>query len=490
MSLTAARLLHGLCAAAPEVIVTGVAMDSRRVAVGDLFLACRGSGQQHGLQHVQQALQRGAAAVAWEPAPGIAAPSLDVPDIPVPGLAALAGEIAARFHGRPGDALRLYAVTGTDGKTSTAHLLAQTLDRLGQPCAYIGTLGAGRLGALAPATHTTPDPVSLQAQLAEQLERGVRCVAMEVSSHALDQRRVSGLRFDAAILSNLTRDHLDYHGTLEHYTAAKRRLFAEHVRGVRIFNRDDATGRDWAQTWPEAVIYGLDGEAPADRPYVLGRALSLHDAGLSLDLETSWGTAQLHSRLLGRFNAYNLMAALAALLANGLPLPDVVQALAQVQTVPGRMEGYRGPGAPALVVVDYAHTPDALRQVLAAARAHCAGALWCVFGCGGDRDRGKRPLMGAAVARLADHGIVTDDNPRSEDPAAIVAEILRDAGGRLQVIHDREQAIRTAVRSAGPGDVVVIAGKGHETTQTCGSRVLPFSDRALAARLTGSEVRA
>jgi UDP-N-acetylmuramoyl-L-alanyl-D-glutamate--2,6-diaminopimelate ligase len=181
MSLPAARLLHGLCAAAPEVVVTGVAMDSRRVAVGDLFLACRGSGQQHGLQHVQQALQRGAAAVAWEPAPGIAAPSLDVPDIPVPGLAALAGEIAARFHDRPGDALRLYAVTGTDGKTSTAHLLAQTLDRLGQPCAYIGTLGAGRLGALAPATHTTPDPVSLQAQLAEQLEHGVRCVAMEVS---------------------------------------------------------------------------------------------------------------------------------------------------------------------------------------------------------------------------------------------------------------------------------------------------------------------
>lgn len=490
MSTTAATLLKGLCAAAPEVVVTGIAMDSRRVAVGDLFLACRGGGRQHGLQHVQQALSRGAAAVAWEPAPGIAAPMLDVPDIPVPDLAAQAGEIAARFHGRPGDALRLFAVTGTDGKTSTAHLMAQALDRLAQPCAYIGTLGVGRLAGLAPATHTTPDPVSLQACLAAQRESGVTSVAMEVSSHALDQRRVSGLRFDAAVLSNLTRDHLDYHGTLAHYVAAKRRLFADHVRGVRVFNRDDATGRSWATAWPDAVVYGLDGDTPAGRPYVLGRSLKLHDAGLSLQLETSWGRGLLQSQLLGRFNAYNLMAALAALLANGLPFADVLPALAEVQTVPGRMEGFRGVAAPALVVVDYAHTPDALRQVLAAARTHCAGALWCVFGCGGDRDRGKRPLMGAAVAELADYGIVTDDNPRSEDPAAIVADILRDTGGRLRVLHDRAQAIRTAVQSAGKGDVVVIAGKGHETTQTCGSRVLPFSDRALAAELTGCEVRA
>ncbi|HEX4871965.1 MAG TPA: UDP-N-acetylmuramoyl-L-alanyl-D-glutamate--2,6-diaminopimelate ligase [Nevskiaceae bacterium] len=513
-----ANLFAGFGAAAPRLAVTGLQMDSRRVEAGDLFLAVRGVGG-HGLAHVEQALAQGAAAVAWEPAPGIAEPdTLPVPQFAVPALAARVGEIAARFHDRPGEALRLYGVTGTDGKTSTAHLLAQTLDRLGEPCAYIGTLGAGRLGALAANPHTTPDPITLQGWLADYREAGLKACAMEVSSHALDQARVAGLAFDAALLSNVGRDHLDYHGSLEAYAAAKQRLFTVYRRGEAVLNRDDAHGAAWAgqlraqQSHPALTVYGLDGERPAPgQRFVIGRELRLHGEGLALQLDTSWGAASLQTRLLGRFNAYNLLACLSALLATGVPLAEAVAALAQAQTVPGRIEGFRGSPAQPLVVVDYAHTPQALEQILSAVRAHCRGRLVAVFGCGGDRDRGKRPLMGRAAAQGADALIVTDDNPRSEDPAAIVAEILsgiddpgagRHPGGdraaspaaapraaSVEVIHDRAAAIRRAVALAGPDDIVVVAGKGHETTQTQGREVRAFSDRRVVAELLGLEPR-
>ena len=484
-----ANLLAGYGIAVPELEVSGIEMDSRRVSPGDLFLATQGQGT-HGLQYLQQALARGAAAVVWEPAQGITPPASEVPGVPVPQLGRRAGEIASRFFGEPTRDMFVAGVTGTDGKTSTAHLLAQTLDRLNSPCAYLGTLGNGFLGKLSRATHTTADPVSLQRQLSQLRVHGARAAAMEVSSHALHQDRASGVKFDVGILTNITRDHLDYHGTVEHYAAAKRRLFERPELQHAILNRDDAHGRQWISEFSgKAVLYGLDGPVPASGEYLLGRNLELRDDGLAFDIDSSWGAARLQSRLLGRFNAYNLLAALAAVLKSGVALPQAVDALARAGTVPGRIEGYRGEHALPLVVVDYAHTPEALAQILGAVRAHTRGKLVCVFGCGGDRDRGKRPLMGAVAEKLADRVVITDDNPRSEKPEDIVADIRGglSAAADVSVIHDRAEAIRSAVMSAVAGDVVVIAGKGHEDTQTYGSEVRAFSDRRLVAQLVGAD---
>lgn len=493
-------LLAGYGVPAPDVDVNGVELDSRRVAPGDLFLACKGSGgarPAHGLQFIEQALQRGVAAVAWEPAPGIAEPDIGIPQLAVPRLSQRAGEIAARFHGHPSEHLFCVGVTGTDGKTSTAYLVAQAFDALGHPCAYLGTIGMGRVGALERSTHTTPDPVSLQAWLARMRADGVRACAMEVSSHALDQARVAGMTFRTAVLTNITRDHLDYHGTVEAYAAAKRRLFERPELVTAVLNCDDAYGREWLAALGERVeriAYGIEGETPAG-PHLIARALALSSEGLAFTVHSHLGTARLTSRLLGRFNVHNLLGALGALLSHDVPLRDAVGALERARTVPGRIEGFRGPRARPLVVVDYAHTPEALRQVLVAVRAHTAGRLCCVFGCGGDRDRGKRPLMGAAALELADQVIVTDDNPRNESPQAIVAEILggvalaANAAPPPRVIHDRAAAIRAAVEAAGEADVVVVAGKGHEDYQIYGSEVRTFSDRRFVAELVGMEAR-
>ncbi|MDR3415677.1 MAG: UDP-N-acetylmuramoyl-L-alanyl-D-glutamate--2,6-diaminopimelate ligase [Nevskia sp.] len=481
-------LLQGYATALPDLTVTGVELDSRKVAPGALFLAVRGHSR-HGLAFAGEALQRGAGAVAWEPDPGVAAPRLAVPVIAVDHLGAHAGEIAARFWNHPSRGLFTVGVTGTDGKTSTAHLVTQALDRLGAPCAYFGTLGYGRLDRLAVASHTTPDAVRLQRLLAEQRDAGMRACAMEVSSHALDQSRVGGVEFRVAALTNVGRDHLDYHGSLESYAAAKRRLFAWPGLQAAVLNRDDARGAAWARDRLDAAVtlYGLDGEPPAGQ-HVLGFDLQPHAAGLGFTVRSSWGEARIDSRLLGRFNAYNLLAALAVLLHHGTPLPAAAAALSACGTVPGRAEGFRVPGSP-LVVVDYAHTPQALGQILQALRPHTAGRLWCVFGCGGDRDRGKRPLMGQAAAQLADRLIVTDDNPRSEDPAAIAAEILTGipdaARQQLTVEHDRARAIERAVSAASAQDVVLVAGKGHEDYQLYGQERRRFSDREFVGGLLG-----
>ena len=484
-----ASLLAGFAVAAPDIEVTGVELDSRRISPGDLFLACQGTGRQHGLHYLEQAAENGASAVAWEPAPGVAEPETGIPQIAVPGLSRRAGEIAARFFGQPSQHLFTVGLTGTDGKTSTTHLIAQTLDRLGTPCAYLGTLGYGRIGHLTKATHTTPDAVSLQRTLAHLREHRIEAAAMEVSSHALDQERVAGMKFDVGVLTNITRDHLDYHGTVENYAAAKRKLFERPELQSAVLNRDDEHGRRWAVAFEsKAVVFGVEGETPRAGRYVIARNLKLHDAGQSFGVATSWGEARLESRLLGRFNCYNLSAALAVVLVQGAPLGDAVRALAQASTVPGRIEGYRGPKAKPLVVVDYAHTPEALEQILKAVRAHTRKNLWCVFGCGGDRDRGKRPLMAAAAAQYADQLIITDDNPRSEKPEAIVAEIQAGLppGYLARVIHDRAQAIGVAVHGADEGDVVVVAGKGHEDYQIYGTETRAFSDRAHVAELVGA----
>jgi UDP-N-acetylmuramoyl-L-alanyl-D-glutamate--2,6-diaminopimelate ligase len=484
-------LLAGLAAVTPEqdVEIRGLDTDSRRLRPGEAFLACRGAGPAtHGLLHVRQACDQGAAAILWEPAPDIAAPAIAAPPaLAVTALAQHAGRLAARFYGEPGLRLFVVGITGTDGKTSTAHILAQALAALGGRCGYLGTLGYGFLPDLSAATHTTPDAVMLQRWLAWLAEQGADSVMMEVSSHALDQGRVNAVSFDLAVLTNITRDHLDYHGDHEHYVAAKRRLFAlEGLRAV-ILNQDDPYGRQWLGEFPAAldrIAYGLGPTAvPGCTRFVLGAEPELHDHGLRLAVNSSWGSGLLESRLLGRFNACNLLAALAVLLEKGVALPEALAALGKADTVPGRMQAIRVQDCQPLVAVDYAHTPEALGQALRALRAHCRGELTVVFGCGGDRDRGKRPLMAATALEHADRLILTDDNPRGEDPQAIMRDILAGlpAGARFTVEHDRARAIALAVEGAGIQDAVLVAGKGHEDYQIVGRERRHFSDRLVVA---------
>ncbi|HWP94822.1 MAG TPA: UDP-N-acetylmuramoyl-L-alanyl-D-glutamate--2,6-diaminopimelate ligase [Gammaproteobacteria bacterium] len=490
-----ADLLRGIADAgtAGEVRVRGVCLDSREAQEGFLFMACRGIAS-HGLDYLEQALQRGARVVLWEPAPHLAAPVVPAGTVAleVPALSRHVGTIAARFFGDPSRTLRIMGVTGTNGKTSCSQILAQALSEAGEPCGVMGTLGYGLYGRLEPATHTTPDAVRVQATLAAFLAQGARYVSMEVSSHALDQDRVAGTRFEVAVFTNLTRDHLDYHRDLESYAAAKRRLFEWPDLAYAVVNADDPLGREilaGLRPGVTGIAYGLDpAEVQAARAAqrLWAERVELHGRGLSLDVAGDQGRGRLEARLLGRFNASNLLAVLGALTAFGMPFERALAQLARARTVPGRMECFGGGDRP-LAVVDYAHTPDALGQVLRAARAHCRGTLWCVFGCGGDRDRGKRPEMGAIAARFADRVIVTDDNPRTEDPDAIVAAILDgiEDRARVEVERDRGRAIASALGRAAPGDVVLIAGKGHEDYQIYGTEKRPYSDRATVARLLG-----
>lgn len=480
-------LLGGAFDVPDSIDVADITLDSRAVRPGSVFLACRGR-TQHGLAHAREAVAAGARAILWEPAPGVSPPALgrQVLLIAVPELQAQAGYIADRFFAAPSARLAVAGITGTNGKSTCAWLLADALGRCGRPAAYFGTLGHGRLGALQGTAHTTPDAVTLQRWLAEEVAAGTQAVAMEVSSHALDQQRCNGVRFQAAAFTNLTRDHLDYHGDMDCYAAAKARLFEWPRLQLRVFNIDDLQGRELAQRmrddqglWvtsrqPGAVL-------PPRARFVLARELRVGASGLELQITSSAGAAQLRSPLLGEFNADNLLTVLALLLGLGVGLDEACAALAQCRAPAGRMETLGGGELP-LAVVDYAHTPDALRKVLSALRVHTAGRLWCVFGCGGERDAGKRALMGAIAAELADQVVITDDNPRGEDPAAIARDILdgmpRPDGA--EVIHDRAAAIAGVLARARPGDTVLIAGKGHESTQQIGDSRRPFSDVQVA----------
>jgi UDP-N-acetylmuramoyl-L-alanyl-D-glutamate--2,6-diaminopimelate ligase len=467
------------------VRVSDLTLDSRSVQPGAAFLACQGRSQ-HGLRHVGAAVAAGARAVLWEPAAGVAPPQLDasVLVVAVPGLGAQAGLLADRFFDQPSAALAIAGVTGTNGKTTCAWLLAQALELLGTKAAYFGTLGQGAVDALQATGLTTADAVSLQRALRAAVDAGTRAVAMEVSSHALDQHRTAGVRFSFAAFTNLSRDHLDYHASMAAYGAAKARLFALSGLQACVINADDAYA-------PELLVSA----APAARLILTSRranrlpgpahawlgaaAVDATGAGLQLTIEGSFGQCALHSSLLGDFNADNLLTVLALLLAFGHPLAAAAAALARCEAAPGRMEASGGGRLP-LVIVDYAHTPDALARALAAARQHTRGRLWCVFGCGGDRDAGKRPLMGQIASELADRVIVTDDNPRTEDPAEISAAIV--AGGdmaRIEVIHERGAAIAAALHRAVPGDTVLIAGKGHERDQVVGTERRPFHDASV-----------
>ena len=499
-STSLSRLLEGLVTVGKDQDreITGLTLDSRRVRVGDLFLACGGSAA-HGLDFALQAIEQGAAAVVYDSLSQervaamqsvLSGPMTEqMPLIAVNDLFEHIGEIASRFYHHPSHEQFVIGVTGTNGKTSCSHYLAQALSGRGAACGLIGTLGYGLYGHLVMGQYTTPDAVQLQSEMAALYDNGAREVVMEVSSHALVQGRVSGVSFDAAVFTNLSQDHLDYHGDLDNYAAAKQRLF--QVPGLRyaILNYDDDFGRRL-----QRLMTGSLNDALQVMTYGFDRGADVHavarrfDAdGFELQVATPWGDGILASHLLGRFNASNLLAALTTLLLMDVPLEQALTSLGQSRAVSGRMEHFGGAADQPLVVVDYAHTPDALQQVLQTLREHCRGELWCVFGCGGDRDRDKRPKMGAIAERLADRLIITDDNPRHEAGADIIEDILTGIKDRQRVVvqRDRSAAITQAVQSAIEGDVVLVAGKGHEEYQLVGDQILPFSDRQQVSQLLG-----
>jgi UDP-N-acetylmuramoyl-L-alanyl-D-glutamate--2,6-diaminopimelate ligase len=473
--------------------VLDITLDSREVRSGSLFFALPGR-TVHGLKFAAEAAARGASAVLWEPSADVALPKLPatVFAAAIPGLKDLVGRIADRFFNWPSSQLRITGITGTNGKTTCAYLLAQCLERLGSQAAYMGTIGWGRVASLSPPTLTTPDVVTLHRELAQLRASGVREVAMEVSSQALDQDRVAGVRFQSAAFTNLSRDHLDYHETMAAYGAAKARLFEAPDLQHIIVNVGDAFGREFAQNYAGRVPLTAIWIGAGDSGWLATRALhaaevNLDVHGISMLLEGSFGKAALSTRLLGRFNAENSLVVIACLLSLGASLPEAARVLAECAPPPGRMEVVEPAASDKpTAVVDYAHTPDALAKALGALREHYTGMLWCVFGCGGDRDPGKRALMGAIADELADQIIVTDDNPRSENPQAITRAIVSGIKSRApRVIHDRSEAIATALKEARAQDVVLIAGKGHEDYQIYGETRRSFSDRREAQRHLG-----
>ncbi|MDD5299627.1 MAG: UDP-N-acetylmuramoyl-L-alanyl-D-glutamate--2,6-diaminopimelate ligase [Gallionella sp.] len=526
-----------------KVPITRLVTDSRAVRPGDTFVAYPGE-KTDGRQFIAQAIARGANAVIWEAQHFVWDAAWQVPNLAVSDLRHKAGWLADAVYGAPSGKLWMVGITGTNGKTSTCHWIAQALNDAGKKCALIGTLGNGFLGgngfadALQASANTTPDAIRVHGLLADYLRLDAQAAAMEVSSHALAQGRVNGARFDVALLTNLSRDHLDYHGDMESYAASKRKLFDWEQLKYAVLNLDDAFGAELAEqlqdsiplpnplprpspqsspasgrgserekqssipagegaiealraiSTPEVVGYGLSDAALqlAERlglRMVYGNLAQMSGQGMRLDVYSSWGSAQINSVLVGRFNAANLLGALAVLLASGIELRDAAQSLSKVQAVAGRMQRLGDADQPT-VIVDYAHTPDALEKVLLALRevsAPAGGNLICVFGCGGDRDRGKRAMMGLVAEKFSDHCIVTSDNPRSEDPQRILAEILGGmAAHNHEVIVERAAAIERAIGLARQQDTVLVAGKGHEDYQEISGVKHPFSDVAVAGR--------
>lgn len=482
-----AALQQQLGVALGDGLLADLRLDSRQVCANDVFLAVSERDWQ---QHLLQAAAKGAALAVVDQAG-----SGDLPETPcrvvrVPQLRRKLGAIADAYYGQPSRACVVVGITGTNGKTSCSHWLAQAWQQARGTAGVIGTLGCGLVGE---AGHhdtgfTTPDVASNHRLLAEMVQRGAGLVAMEVSSHALDQGRVDAVQFDTAVFTNLTRDHLDYHGDMASYAAAKRKLFEREELQWAVINRDDAMGKDLCDRLRgqpvRCLTYGLDDtttDLGVERFDVTGR-------GMRARIRTPWGKGELESRFPGGYNLLNTLAVLATLCAHGTDLDDALAAVRQLQAVPGRTQIISESGDDVLVVVDYAHTPDALDKILRALREQSPRRLWCVFGCGGNRDRGKRPQMAAVAAAGADVVVVTTDNPRDENPAAIIADVVAGLAGKTyRVVEDRAAAIAAAISEAGAGDIVLLAGKGHEEYQEVAGQRLPFSDsdearRALAAR--------
>ncbi|MDH5444885.1 MAG: UDP-N-acetylmuramoyl-L-alanyl-D-glutamate--2,6-diaminopimelate ligase [Gammaproteobacteria bacterium] len=489
-------LLQGIIELPDEMdrVVGKPCLDSRQLATGDLFLACAGQ-TVHGFDYVDLAIEKEVSAILWEANPDIETLPFSwrktpqgnqVPLVAIPNLSQQVGVIADRYYEHPSDKLFVTGITGTNGKTSCSQFLAQVLSE-DRPCGVIGTLGNGLYGKLNESSHTTPDAVACQTFMSDLLDDGVSDLVMEVSSHALEQGRVNGVKFDCAVFTNLSRDHLDYHGDMQAYAEAKAKLFGFDKLKFAVVNVDDEFGRELSERISEPVQlirYGISDEYL--KPDVFASQLNLSSDGLQFEIETPWGRGAVSANLMGQFNVSNLLAVLSVLILHGMSLNEAIEKLSDLNPVSGRMESLHQQDKPA-VVIDYAHTPDALEQVLFSLRAHCAGQLWCVFGCGGDRDKGKRPLMGEIADRLADVVVLTNDNPRTEPADAILADIQTGLTGHSEchVMADRASAIAYAIKHACSKDIVLIAGKGHEDYQLIGEQRLSFSDMEEARKQLG-----
>ena len=477
-------LLQDFAAVSEDCTIKALILDSRKVTPGALFIAFKGTVSD-GRDFIAAAIQNGAAAIlcAAEDAPAL--PKAAIPILKISDLQNKLGEMAARFYAHPARTIPVLGVTGTSGKTSCTHFLSQALTELKQPCGLIGTLGSGFFGKLGAAGLTTPDAITLQATLRNFVDQGAKAVAMDVSSHSIDQGRVNGMPFELGIFTNLSQDHLDYHHDMATYAAVKKRLFTELPTKLAIINVEDPIGLSYlapvAKLKP-VIAYSIEKVAlPVDIEAVYTKTAKFSLHGINAQVVTPWGEGELELALIGRFNLSNALAVIAALGSLKFTLPEILMAIRHLRPVSGRMQIVSEPNEP-LVVVDYAHKPDALLQVLKALNAHKKGKLICVFGCGGERDRAKRPIMARIAEENADQVIVTNDNPRHEAPAAIVAEIMSGFKHpeRVTVEYDRANAIAFALQSASNDDCILIAGKGGETYQLIGDESRPFCDATVA----------
>ncbi len=484
------ELLSDLTTVEASIDVTGVAIDSREVKSGDLFMAYRGS-KFNGIDYIDDAIQAGAVAIVIDKDEKLDLKSISVTTVKVPNLRKQAGLIISRFYDEPSKEMQIIGITGTNGKTTVSYMIAYALYVLGKNTAVVGTLGYGRFRQIETGTTTTPDPVKLHS-LFSIWRNEVDSVAMEVSSHALEQGRIAGTEIDIAVFTNLSRDHLDYHETLEEYADAKFQLFESPGLKYAIVNIDDVYGALLIDKLPADLnIYAYSLKTNQSESYnkvislVYCEKIENDRLNTELTVQSPWGQTIIKTSLLGNFNIENILAAFTTLCVSGFPVEQVAATLSGFTGIPGRMEYFASENRP-LLVVDYAHTPGALEKALTALRHICSGKLYCVFGCGGDRDVGKRSQMGSIAELLSDQIVLTNDNPRNESQEQIVENILEGINDNLQVTikYDRSDAITNTFLNANKADVILIAGKGHETTQQIGTTLLPFSDRELARRLT------
>lgn len=489
ISWSLADLLEGWAqvqASDANIMIAGLSLDSRLTKKGDLFFAIQGL-HRHGLEFCQQAIARGAVAIAWEQGHEERRKKLpdSVPSIVVPSLRHKLGFIARRFYHNPSAHIGVIGVTGTDGKTSVSQFIVQVFNQLRISCGVIGTLGYGIYPSLKSSVHTTPDATCVQALLNHFVEKEISYTVIEASSHGLKQGRLNGVMVDTAVFTNLSRDHMDYHQSLKDYGSSKRILFQTPSLKNAVINIDDKFGYQLARELGQRVnivTYSYNNFCPSLGSYIYAKKIhSIHKI-TKIELDSSWGSAVVETRLFGKFNVSNVLATIGALLVSGCSFKDIIKAISSVGTIPGRMEAITGVNDVPTVIIDYAHTPQALGSVLQALREQSVGKIWCVFGCGGNRDPGKRRLMARAVEQFADYAIVTNDNPRSEDPERIAREVIIgfSSSANYSLIPERRQAIEYAINSAAREDTVLIAGKGHEAVQIVNNEYIPFDDRKVA----------
>lgn len=470
-----------------DIEVSGLCIDSRKITNGDVFIALSGF-DNHGIDFAYQVQRGGACAIIAESlSENKAKPKgrqqpIDIPVIEIENLTEKLGMLASNFYGKPSSKLDIMGITGTNGKTSCAWLMLQAWDMLGIKGTYIGTLGFGNLTQMHDLQNTTPTALELQKILAGFVDQGITHVSLEVSSHGLTLGRVNHTHFKGAGFTNISRDHLDFHETMEQYSDAKKTLFTQYDLDFCIINTNDYYGKKWAaeiETQTKTIAYGIENK----QAQLNANNIVLTPDGIDFELSVDGVTIQLHTQLLGKFNVDNIVLVIGTLLEQGFNLNDIANLIPKLKPVPGRTNCVENhPGQP-LIIVDYAHTPDALKQVLIALKEHNARKIWCVFGCGGNRDKGKRPQMGHIAETHADYVIVTDDNPRYEDNQQIVQDILMGMNTKPTVIHDRENAIAHAINQSHKNDLILIAGKGHEPYQLIKGQYLPFDDKVIASQL-------